>query len=450
MNDIIKAQLFGSLGVESAEAMAEAELSNVTEDDLPEENIEEESSVAEALEDSVTEEEVDDIEDQGEDLEDASESLDELDVAVEGFVKQGISLSKIEAVALKATVAQITRKFVKNTDSVVPAVENFIGDNTDNTVLAHEGIKETATAFKDGAIAAAKKAYETLKQIIMDVINRFKGIESRANKIIVAAKAISGELSGEISINKDGISVNGDTSFDTIKGGFDRFIESVSKMKDAKTITQYAEIMKEVNEPGEGKVTMEKIFEGQNKFMDASFDATFGENTESDGKKTSKPFPGEFVAVLNKPKSSLPLFYESFERLSAKEKGGDAKVSAVQPNEIIAIATAVKGLQQVIAEYKGFINRVVETMKRINSVHVTDSDRFEDKKDIKDKDKDVSKAIKESATLAVKKQMVFYAKLVSSSNTISSNMLTLCEKSLSAKGPTAEEKKEEPKTEETK
>ena len=448
MNPTIKAQLFGSLGIESAEVLEQAELANVTEDDLPEENIEEESSVAEALEDTETDEEIENIEDQGDDLDNASESLEELDVATETFRASGGKFNTIEAFALKKTIAQITHKFVKNTDDVVPAIESFKKDNGDNTQLACEGIKEAAKAFKDGTVEVVRKAFETLKRVIGDLLNRFRGIEARANKVIVAAKQNGRVISGDIAVNKDSVSVAGDATFATIKAGFDRFNDSANKLENVKDIEQYDEIMKELNQPGEGKIKTETIIAAQNKFLEASFEAVFGESTEVNGSKQSKPFPGEYVAMLVKPESTIPFYYEAIGRQKPKEKGGVAKVTALQPDEIIAIATTVKALQKIMAKYKGLLRRLVTTMKTLNSVHATDPNRFENAQDLAAKDKEVKNAMGKGVRLGISKQMTFYSKLVSATNDISGNMLTLCEKSLASKDQEAHDpnaKKEEPK-----
>lgn len=425
MNDLIKKQLFGSLGIESAEV----DLSDVTEEDLPE-NDEDESSVAEAIEDVDLETEVEDIDEQGDDLEDASENLEELDVAVESFRNAGGKFTPIEALALTMAISQATSRFVKDTSSLVPAVESFKNNAEESTRLAHESLKETAKTFGDSVVEFAKKALARLKEIFADFINRFRGIESRANKVIVAAKAIKGQIEGEVDFPKDKISVGGKTDFETLKGSFESLVGSVVKLKEPTAVLKLLELMEELNK-GEGKITVEQIFEAQNKYLDTSFREIYDNATESGTNLVSTFFPGEYQASLVRGETgATSLSYESFGRNKPEGKSEDVKLVAIQPNEIIALATAIKVLQKELAKYKGFFPRLDETMKRLNMVHVQDVDRLEKASDVKKNDKVRAKKIGDAAWKALTKQITFYSKLVSGSNDISGNILTLCEKSV--------------------
>lgn len=425
MNDLIKKQLFGSLGIESADV----DLSDVTEDDLPV-NAEDESSVAEAIEDVDLETEVDDIDEQGEDLEDAAENLEELDVGVESFRNAGGKFTPIEALALTMAIGQATSRFVKDTSSVVPAIENFKDNAEENTRLAHESLKETAKTFGDSVVEFAKKALARLKEIFADFINRFRGIEGRANKVIVAAKAIQGQIEGEIDFPKDKISVGGKTDFEAIKGSFESLVGSINKLKEPTAVLKLAEAMEELNK-GDGKVTIEQIYEAQNKYLDASFREIYGNVTESGTNLVSPFFPGEYQASLVRGEAgATSLSYEAFGRNKPENKDGDVKVVAIQPNEIISLATAIKVLQKELAEYKGLIPRITKMMERLNAVHVKDAKRMEDAAELKKNDKVRAKKIGDAAWKAMTKQITFYSKLVSGSNDISGNILTLCEKSV--------------------
>lgn len=452
MNSKIKAELFGSLGIESAEAMAEAELANVTEDDLDQDEVEGETSVAEAIEDTDAVAAVDAIDEQGDDLDNVVEDLDELDVATENFRAKGGKLNPIEAVALKATLGRIVGKYIAKGSDLVPATETFHGDDAgEQTRLAHEGIKESATAFKDGVVAAAKKALETLKKILQNFLDRFRGIESRANKVIVAAKAVKGDLSGTVAINKASVSVGGDASYAAIKNGFGAMNTTLEKLKDAKRIAQFDEIIKEVNEKED--VSLKDIIEHQNKFIVASFNDLNPGATEVEGGLQSKPWPGEYALRLEKPEGGAPLYYEAVIRTKPKEKGGDASVEVLQPDEIISVATAVKATQIIVADYKGFPKRLVAMIERLNTIVVQDQEKIQKASENLQKDKKAAKEVRSSIWRAMTKQMTFYSKLVSAVNDVSGNMLTLCEKSLSAKAgeeKKEEQPKEEPKTEEPK
>lgn len=450
MNATIKQQLFGSLGIESAETLVDPELANVSEDDLPEENIEGETSVAEALEDTNSEETVDDIETQGEDLEDASESLEELDVAVESFRKSDTKLNPIESVALKLAVRQATRKFVKNVDSVVHAVESFKDDPEESTRLACEGIKEAAKSFKDGVVAAAKKAFEKLKEIVSAIINRFRGIESRANKVIVAAKKAGLKISGNISISKDSIAVSGDTSYDAILKGMEVFLSAATKLKDSTNIDATFKINMELHE-GEGTIKYEEIVAHQNKFMIESFKDVWVDVTEKDGNYVGPNLPGNFIPKLVKGETKITFLYDVLEQVKPEKKSEDNSITAFQPNEIIQLATMVKAVQKAIAEFDGFLKRLARTMERITAVHVKDESRRETPEDVKKRSKEEIKDIHKVSMGIITKEMAFLSRVVFTGNNLSGVLLTACEKSISSAGKGGEEKKgEEPKKEEAK
>lgn len=441
MNDLIKKQLFGTLGIESADV----DLSNVTEEDLPEKNIEEESSVAEAIEDVDLDTEVGELENQGEDLEDAAENLEELDVAVESHCVNGGTLTPIEAAALKLSIAQATSRFVKDTSSLVPAIESFKNDPDTNTRLARESLKETAKTFADSVVEFAKKALERLKEIFNNFINRFRGIEARANKVIVAAKTIKGDIQGEITFPKDKISVNGSVEFAEIKDGFGRLENFLSKLKDAKSLEAISNITSELNNLNEGKgtITTEQIFDAQNKFMDASFRDLHGDVTEDGKNLVSKNYPGEFRALLVR-EEGISLSYEAFEKVKAENKNGDAAIQAIQPTEIIALATAIKSIQKDIADFKGLPKRIVQMFERLNTIQVSDTSRLEDPTEVRKNDKERAKKLGNALWKAMGKQTTYYSKIVSGANDISGNILTLCEKSIAlAKKPQGEEKADE-------
>lgn len=447
MNDLIKKQLFGTLGIESADV--NAELANVSEDDLPE-NVEEESSVAEAIEDVDLDTEVDKLDEQGEDLEDAAENLDDLDVAVENYRNAGGKFTPIEAAALKLSIAQATSRFVKDTGDLVPAIESFKNDAETNTRLAHESLKDTAKTFGDSIVEFVKKAIERLKEIFNNFINRFRGIEARANKVIVVARAIKGNIEGEVSIAKDKISVGGSAEFTDIKNGVDRLNVFFTKLKTAKNIDAVAEIASELNK-GTDKISPEQIFEAQNKFMDASFREIHNDVTEDGKNLVSKSYPGEYRAYLIRGEG-VSLNYEAFEKVkNENSKSEDVKVAAVQPNEIIALATTIKAIQKDVAQYKGLIKRIVEMFERLNTILVSDAERVEDGVKIRKEDKERAKKIGNALWKAMGKQTTFYSKIVSGANDISGNILTLCEKSVAlAKAPQGEEKAKDDKATEDK
>lgn len=460
MNPSIKAQLFGTLRLESADVDVDPELLEVTEDDL-EETPEGESSVAEAIGDVELDSEVDEIEDQGDDLEDAAEGLDDLDVAVESYRKTGGKLTPIESAALKLAVNQCTARFVRDTGNLVPAIEDFKNDAEHNTRLAHENIKETAKTFKDGIVKAAKAAYERLKEIIKNFINRFRGVIGRADKIIVAAKAIKEQISGDVELNKDNYSVGGEFTFEVVKDGLERLNHSISKMKDLERSQHAIDGITNLAAK-EGKVNAHEIFAEQNSFMDKSFREVFGEVTEEEGKIVSKPFPGEYRAALIKGKEKSDLHYEEFDRRKNEDKdtkGMKGNLPALQANEILNIAASIKATQGLLKAFDGFIKRFGETMVRLNSVHAGSVEKVQDAKEFqKEHGKEEAKLVSKAVWRAMTRQMTFYSKLISGTNNISHDMLTWCEKSIQKAGkkdegaenkaPESEpEKKEEAKAE---
>ena len=452
MKQSLRKQLFAGLRLEQAEVDIDPTLTAVTEDDL-EETTEGESSVAEAIEDVELDTEVNDIENEGEDLDDAAETLNELDVAVESYVASGKSLSKIEVLALTATVKQVTGKYVKDSSMVVPAIESFNShDGIDQTKLAHEGIKEAAKSFGDASVAAVKKAFERLKEIISNFIKRFRGINARADKIIVAAKAIKTDITGDVAINKDNLSVDGQLDYEAIKDAANRLTEVADKLKEEHKSQEALDSISKLS--GAEKINAEDIFREQNSFMDKSFRNVFGEAKEEEGKLVSKAFPGEYHAVLHKgsgKEDDIHLSYEAFERRKPEEKGGEGKLQALQPTEIIALAGTVKALQGKVKAYDGLIKRFAESLVRLNSAHSRNPDNVTNHKEYKETaGKDKLKAVQKAVSRAFKQQMVFFSNFVSGTNNISHELLTWCEKSIALAGKEAKGETEDDKSSETK
>ncbi len=454
MNKLIKAQLFTTLGIESAEAIAEKELTNVTEADLPEENVEAETTAADNIETVQDEAEIDGIEDQAESLDDATENLEELDTALESYSNGKKSLTPIEAAALRLTVSQTVSRFVKDTGDLIPAAENFRGGNTDQTVLATESLKETAKTFADAAVNAARKAWERLKEIIESVINRFRGYEARANKIIVAAKKVTAEITGEVDLKKDSISVNGEASFDALRGGMERLTKSLQDLKEARSIKSIHEITNKLNE-GTDPAKFIEWLTATNAAMAELFKAMFGETKDVDGWAVAAPFPGEYTPKRYiVPEGTYELSSFAIEQVKPEEKGGDVKVAAVSATEIINLAGAVKALQESVKDYKGFLRRMLAAIQDISRVNLKEEKGQPNFKDIKEEvgenGKEELKKYKKQASSFMSKQMGYYAKLVTTANNVSGNILTLCEKSLKLANAPAAAGKEEPKADETK
>lgn len=445
MKQSLKSQLFGTLRLENADVDVDPELIDVTEDDI-EETPEGESSVAEAIDDVALDTEVNDIEEEGEDLDDAAESLEELDVAVESAVAKGQVLSKIEALALTATVRQITKKFVKDSSMVVPAIESFGNDAKGQTTLAHEGIKDAAKSFKDGAVAAAKQAYERLKEIIMNFIKRFRGVSARADKIIVAAKKIKTDINGNVKVKTDNLSVDGALDYEIIKDAANRLTGVAKQLREEHK--SQAAIEASARLTAAEQVDALSIFKEQNEFMDKSFRSVFGEATEKDGKLVSKAFPGEYHAALVKGGAETDLHYEEFVRTTPEKKSEDGELQALQPGEIVNIAGTVKALQNEIKSYDGLIKRFAETLTRLGSARTHNQNNIKDPKDfIKDEGKEKAKVVQKAVATAFKRQMLFYSKFVSATNSISHELLGWCEASLALAGKPAggEEKAPEDK-----
>lgn len=450
MNSKIKLELFGSLGIESAEVVELNEATNVEEVDLPEEATpESESSVAEALDDVEVEQEVEGIETQGEDLEDATEGLEELDVAVEAYRATGANLTPIEAAALNLTIRQTVSKFVKDTGDLVPAAESFREDPSEQTRLAHEGLKDAAKSFGDGVVAGAKKAWERLKEIIGDIINRFRGIVGRADRVIVAAKGIQGSISGTVELSKDKISVGGEASGQVLKDGLGRFKASLDRLKTTKKAEETIKIVQELNSGEGSEIKFKDLMLAYDKFQDVTFRAVFGDVTEKDGNLVGKGFPGEWVPMLVKSKDVNREFsYNSLEKTKPAEKGGKVGVEALQPKEIIELAGLVKVVQGSLADYKGFLKRQETVLTHMGSIGPTIGKQMEDAKEGR-KELGVS-ALEATRSLysAVRREMTFYAKIVSAANQTSGNILELCEKSVKLAGKGGEEGKTEAPKEE--
>lgn len=440
MKQSLKSQLFGTLRLENADVDVDPELIDVTEDDI-EETPEGESSVAEAIDDVALDTEVNDIEEEGEDLDDAAESLEELDVAVESAVAKGQVLSKIEALALTATVRQITKKFVKDSSMVVPAIESFGNDAKGQTTLAHEGIKDAAKSFKDGAVAAAKQAYERLKEIIMNFIKRFRGVTARADKIIVAAKQIKTDINGNVKVKTDNLSVDGALDYEVIKDAANRLIGVAKQLREEYKSPEALDSIQKLTSAEQ--VNVIDIFKEQNAFMDKSFRKVFGEATEKDGKLVSKAFPGEYHAALVKGGAETDLHYEEFIRTTPEKKSEDGELQALQPGEIINLAGTVKALQVQVKSYDGLLKRFAEAMTRLNTAHTRNTENIKDHKEFaKEEGKDKLKAVQKSFGNAFKRQMLFYSKFVSATNSISHELLTWCEASLAlANKPAGSEEK---------
>lgn len=428
MNHLIRSQLFGTLGVESAEI---DEATSVVAEDIQEEPVEAESSVAEAIEGVGDDEEITAIEEQGEDLDDATEGLEELDAAVESYQGSGKSLTPIEAAALNLTLRQTVSRFVKDTGDLVPAAENFNTDGVYSTTLACEGIKDAAKSFGEGVVAAAKKAWEKLKEIVAAIVNRFRSIEARADRVIVRAKEAKGLAAGEIEFSKDKISVGGAADGQILKDGLSRMRNSLEALVGAPKSEEALKILEEINGGDKTqKVSSKAVFEGYNKFMEQSFRKIFGDLTEKDGKLTAKPFPGEWTPELVKATDETIMSYDSLERVKPKEKGGDVKIDAVNPQEAIELAGMVKVVQKSISNFKGWINRQDSIMKRMNSVGITDENRVKSTKDTRDEmGVGIIKANKVVWNV-MRRESVFFTRLVSAVNQISLNTLELCEKSL--------------------
>lgn len=434
MNSLIKSQLFGTLAVESAELTAVTE---VTADDLPTENIEAESSSAQASDVVDVDESVTDLETTSENLNDASEGVEELEVAVEGMIRNGHKLSKIEAAALNLTLRQTVSRFVKDTTGVIPATEDFGGDAELNTTLAHEGLNETARAFGDGLVAAAKGTLNTFKKVVKVSLDMITTITSRANRVIARAKETDGSNTNPIKFNKANISVDGATDSKVLADSIIRLKNSLNTLAKAHISDEALNILEQLNKvkPGE-KVHILKFYESYNKYLEQTFTSIFGNTREVDGKLTAKPFPGEYVPTFTKGDDKNLLAYESIIRDKEKSKTEKVELEAITPDEVIKLAGAVILVQESLLNFKGFLARQEATMKRMGAVYVEP----ENLKSEKENREDVGKPIKEvfhSIWNATNEETIFFCKLVSMATKTSINVLELCEKSLGKEKKTA-------------
>lgn len=407
MNPTIKSQLFLSLGVESAEPEPNAELLEVTAEDLPEENIEAESSVAEAVEDTELTAEVDGLETQAEDLTDATETLEELDVAVESFPG---NITPIESVALAKALQHATRKFLPPSTKLVPAAENFAGVDAEQTKLVRGNLKETAKTFGQGIVANAKKAIKRLAEIITEFVKRFRGIDQRAAKIIAAAGNVKGGVNATVQMPKSKVSVGGDVSAESIVDGVDRLSGAVARISEAKELLAY-----KAAEEDKGQDANQLIAK-VNEAAKVSFQAIFPAHEEKDGKLASKPFPGEYAVTLEMGEGELAYFGLSH---GTAEKG-DGDLEALQAPHIRTIAGEIRALQKSIQKYTGLINR----MKAVLAESMND--------DIDTHNGESENKVIVATMTALIKQVMFYGKFTSMVNGICHDVLAYCEKSLAA------------------
>ncbi len=188
MSRLDRKKLYLSLGLESAETIADGQLADVPETD------EVANTELEALDE--TQDLTADVE-QLDDVSDVVESSEELNVAVEAALASGRGLNRIEAAALTMTLKQTMGRYIEVERNVVPAVESYdlavhdgsaaAENNKEQTKEAKKGIKESIKAF-------VKAILEKLKMVFKKIANAFKSITDRRIRSYAALKELAKKL----------------------------------------------------------------------------------------------------------------------------------------------------------------------------------------------------------------------------------------------------------------
>lgn len=265
MNTLNKRKLYISLGVESAEAVVEAEVPN-----------EGEGVMANHLD---TVDEIQDFQDDVDTLEDFSdtvESTSDLAVAVESAIASGKGLSRIEAAALTKALKASAGKYIEIENNVVPGTESY-------DVALHDG-KENTAHNKEQTKEAGKGLKETIKAFIQAIIKKIKAIGLKFKNMIKSVTDRVGNLDRSIKVAADLLTKTPEFGEQEIK--FNSLNLHIDGKVNGKAILSSLEELQRIN----SIVLGAKFSAEEQKFVDAGWDAV---------SKSDMPNMQKFVEGLN-------------------------------------------------------------------------------------------------------------------------------------------------------
>ncbi len=328
-----------SLAVEGAEVTV-AEVDPITED---------ESVSANAIETIGDMAEADVANDEAQELEVLEESGEELIAAVEGAIARQTGLRKFEAIALKKTVAQLTRKYSGVVVDLMPATEAYGGtdDALSTTVLAHETLKDSFHTFWEAAKKQFLKVIETFQMIFRKIIALFTSVTKRAQALKARAEHANDNAGKMVEVNVSGLRTGSVEVNQATVTGLKNILDVTSALlKSSRQIDDRAEVNKGV-EAIKDSNSWEDYVNGVNSYARRTFDSI-----DSSKEGVSALLPGNRAITFNEGQANSRDQF-SFEALVTfgEVKVETGSVPALSRKEIIEVADTVIAIAEQISQY---------------------------------------------------------------------------------------------------
>lgn len=353
MSTLNKRKLYISLGVESAEAIVEAEVPN-----------EGEGVMASHLD---TVDEIQDFQDDVDTLDDFSdtvESTSDLAVAVESAIASGKGLTRIEAAALTKALKASAGKYIEIENNVVPGIESYdiaLHDGNENTAHNKEQTKEASKGLKETIKAFIQAIIKKIKAIGLKFKNMIKSVTDRVGKIQQKLKNTADLLKNTPEFGKQEIKFNSLNLH--IDGKFDG-AAILSSLEDLKRIgstllgDNFSTEEQKFIDAGWEAVNksdmsqMQKFVEGLNGFTLTTF-ASFSKKSEKleNGEYVSQQFPGGRQFKLNpgQPDTERQLSIIEFKRTVKGSEDYDEVVTAPDSR---MLADMIDSVFELITKYR--------------------------------------------------------------------------------------------------
>lgn len=185
---------------------------NINVEDIPDLELIDESETisAQSIEDVAEDTATDDLAVDAEKMEGETEAVEELVQAVESFrAGGGKRLSTIEAAALTRTFQNIVGRRYDNFASLMPARESHQPITSLELSLTTESFKETAKDMGNKVVETIKRLFESLKQALMKIFNKYGVLTKRITNLIKRTEGNDVDLGGNVEVNADILGING-------------------------------------------------------------------------------------------------------------------------------------------------------------------------------------------------------------------------------------------------